>query len=236
MLRFVESRAAAQGMLGLYGEAVTVHPFSQKSNLALGFRETGIQLADEAPAVQFKQIDNAPAGKRTATVLNFLKTAPSPVRSVYLPAQHQVMIQRIYEHGRFERRLETAPPSGPAGAAQLSVEVFPKWSEASLRVTAYGADLVDLVRVRLRRLRLRHIDWIGLDLPLGHPSAQTLCPQLEALGFFFAGIIPELVGEDVLRLQYLNEVETDLASVQLASDFARELFEYVTQAMGRASA
>src|SRR5262249_18555931 len=72
--------------------------------------------------------------------------------------------------------------------------------------------------------------------PLGHPSAQTLCPQLEALGFFFAGIIPELVGEDVLRLQYLNEVETDLASVQLASDFARELFEYVTQAMGRAGA
>ena len=236
MLRFVESRAAAQGMLGLYGEAVTVHPFSQKSNLALGFRETGIQLADEAPAVRL------PAGALsiclncTATVLNFLKTAPSPVRSVYLPAQHQAMIQRIYEHGRFERRLETAPTSAPAGAAQLNVEVFPKWSEASLRVTAFGADLVDLVRVRLRRLRLRHIDWIGLDLPLGHPSAQTLCPQLEALGFFFAGIIPELVGDDVLRLQYLNEVETDLASVQLASDFARELFEYVTQAMGRAGA
>src|SRR5215471_7631271 len=128
MLRFVESRAAAQGMLGLYGEAVTVHPFSQKSNLALGFTETGIQLADEAPAVQFKQIDNAPEGKRTATVLNFLKTAPSPVRSVYLPAQHQAMIQRIYEHGRFERasrrRLlprRRAPPSSawrsfPSGA------------------------------------------------------------------------------------------------------------------------
>ena len=233
MLRFVESRAAAQGMLGLYGEAVTVHPFSQKSNLALGFVETGIQLADEAPSVNFKQIESAPEGTRSATVLNFLKTGPGTPRTVYLPARHEAMIQRIYEHGRFERRLETAPTSPPPGAAQLSVEVFPKWSEASLRVAAYGTDLVDLVRFRLHELRLRRIDWIGLDLPLGHPAAQTLCPQLEALGFFFAGIIPELVGEDVLRLQYLNEVETELASVQLASDFARELFEYVSEAMRR---
>ena len=231
MLRFVESRSAAQGMLGLYGEAVTVHPYSQKSDLALGFVETGIQLADEAPSVHFKQIDSAPEGTRTATVLYFLKTRPGPTRSVYLPARHQAMIQRIYEHGRFERRMEAAPASPPAGAAQLRVEVFPKWSEASLRVTSYGADLVDLVRFRLRELKLHRIDWIGLDLPLGHPAAQTLCPQLEGLGFFFAGIIPELVGEDVLRLQYLNEVETELASVQLASDFARELFDYVTEAM-----
>jgi len=169
-------------------------------------------------------------------VLNFLKTRPAPPRAVYLPARHQTMIQRIYEHGRFERRFETAPTSPPAGAAQLSVEVFPKWSEASLRVGAYGADLVDLVRFRLHELRLRRIDWIGLDLPLGDPAAQTLCPQLEALGFFFAGIIPELVGEDVLRMQYLNEVETELASVQLASDFARELFEYVSDAMRRSGA
>src|SRR5262249_57453326 len=121
----------------------------------------GIELGDEAPAVQFKQTDNAPAGKRTATVLNFLKTARSPVRSVYLPAQHQAMIQRIYEHGRFERRLETAPTSAPAGAAQLNVEVFPKWSEASLPVTAFGADLLDLVRRRLRRLRRPPLYSIG---------------------------------------------------------------------------
>jgi hypothetical protein len=35
----------------------------------------------------------------------------------------------------------------------------------------------------------------------------------------------------VLRLQYLNEVEPDLDSVHLASDFGKELFAYVVQAM-----
>ena len=233
MLAFFQRRTAAQGMLGLYGEAVTVHPFSQKSNLALGFSETGVQLADEAPTVVFKQIDGAPTTKRTATVVNFLKTNDSPPRTVYLPAQHQAMIQRIYERGQFVRQFGTAPAGSVAlpGSAQLRVEVFPNWSEAGIFVTAYGADLVDLVRFRLRELRLRRIDWISLDLPLSHPGAQQLCAPLEALGFFFAGVIPELVGDDVLRLQYLNEVEADLDSVQLASDFGKELFAYVVQAM-----
>ncbi len=40
-----------------------------------------------------------------------------------------------------------------------------------------------------------------------------------------------LADGDVLRLQYLNEVEADLESVQLASDFGRELFAYVVAAM-----
>jgi hypothetical protein len=146
------------------------------------------------------------------------------------------MIQRIYERGHFERRFETAPASTALpSAAQLSVEIFPKWSEAALRVVAYGADLAELVRFRLRELRLRHIDWISLDMPLADPGAQQLCGQIEALGFFFAGVIPDLIGDDVLRLQYLNEVEADLDSVRLASAFGEELFAYVVQAMKESS-
>jgi len=230
MLAFIQRRTEEQGMRGLYGEAVTVHLFSQKSNLALGFTETGIQLADEAPTVVFKQIDVA-ASRRTATVLMFIRTGPSPARTVYLPLRHRTMIERIYERGRFERTFAPASDAPLSGTAQLAVEIFPKWSEASLRVVAYGADLADLVRFRLRELRLRHIDWISLDLPLSHPAAAQVCEQIEALGFFFAGVIPELVGDDVLRLQYLNEIEADLKSVHLASDFAKDLFAYVVEAM-----
>jgi len=65
-------------------------------------------------------------------------------------------------------------------------------------VVGYRPDLVDLVRFRLRELLLRHIDWISLDLPLSHPRARQLCERIEALGFFFAGVILELVGDDVL--------------------------------------
>ena len=98
-------------------------------------------------------------------------------------------------------------------------------------MTAYGSDLPDLVRLRLRELCLRRIDWISLDLPLSHPGVRDLCAPLEALGFFFAGIIPDLADDDVLRLQYLNDVEADVESAQIASEFGQELFAYVVRAM-----
>ncbi len=233
MLGFSLEQARDKRMLGLYAEAVTVHPFSQKSNLALGAAETGVQLADEAP-IDFKQIAESASRKRTATVLHYFKANQMPRRTVYPPEHHRAMVERIYERGGFDRMVATtSPAAGPAPArgAQVSVKIYPAWSEAALRVTAYGDDLPDLVRLRLRELCLQRIDWISLDLPLSHPGARTLCAPIESLGFFFAGIIPELADDDVLRLQYLNEVEADVESAKLASDFGKELFDYVVVAM-----
>jgi serine/threonine-protein kinase RsbW len=233
MLVFFKNRAVTQGLLGLYGEAVTVHPYSQKSNLAMGFSETGVQMGDESTAVVFKAIDDRAQSKRTATMLEYLQTVPSPARVVYPPARHRDIIERIYRQGKFNRTL-AEPPTGTAGLAphaQVSVQVFPQWGQAVMRVTTYGADLTSVVRVRLRELCRRRLDWIAVELPLSHPGASLLCDGLEALGFFFAGIIPELADDDVLRLQYLNEIEADVESAQLASDFARELYTYVVRAM-----
>lgn len=236
MKAFMKQHAAARGLLGIASESVTVHPFSQMGNIALGASETGVQLGDEAPVV-FKQIEQGARTKRTATVLYYLKTADGPTRTVHPPAHHRAIVEGIYRHGGFPRTAApaeaAAPPPLPA-TSQVKVEVFPPWSEASLVVTAYGQDLAELVRFRLRELCLRRIDWISLDLPLAHPAAAGLCAPLEALGFFFAGIVPEVADGDVLRLQYLNEVDVDVESAQIVSDFGKELFAYVVRAMGEA--
>ena len=234
MLKFMQRRAAERGMRGLLGEAVTVHPYSQKSNLALGFSEMGVQLGDEAPSVDFKQIDCATTKKRTATILNYLKTTEATRRTVYPPPHHRAVIERVYHHGAFPRDIRD-PSGGEAGAvshAAVRIDAFPGWSEASIRVTAYGPDLPQLVRARLRELCRQRVDWICVDLPLSHPGAGQFCATLESLGFFFAGVIPDLADDDdVLRLQYLNEVEADVESAQIASEFGKELFAYIVQAM-----
>jgi serine/threonine-protein kinase RsbW len=232
MLGFLLGQAAEQGMRGLYAEAVTVHLFSQKGNLARGGVETGVQLADEAPVV-FRQMAEGAPSRRTATVLIYMKTSDGPPRTVHLPARHRAIAQRIYGRLGLPRDVRPAPAAGPdlPAASRVKVDVFPAWSEASIRVAACGRDLPALVRFRLRELQLRRIDWISLDLPLSDPGTAELCAPLETLGFFFAGIIPELGDGDVLRLQYLNEVEVDLDSVQLASEFGKEIFDYVVAAM-----
>jgi hypothetical protein len=51
--------------------------------------------------------------------------------------------------------------------------------------------------------------------------------RLNELGFFFGGIIPELRGGDVLRLQYLNEVDIRPEDVSTASDFGQELVNLI---------
>jgi serine/threonine-protein kinase RsbW len=58
--------------------------------------------------------------------------------------------------------------------------------------------------------------------------------RLESLGFFFAGVVPEKDDRDVLRLQYLNRVTIDAQQIQVASDFGRELLDYVLRAQANA--
>jgi hypothetical protein len=127
-------------------------------------------------------------------------TNDGPRRAIYPPPHRRAMIERLYAHRALRRDLEEAPASAgsmAASRAQVRGGVFPEWSEASIRVTAYGADLPDLVRVRLRELCLRRVDWICLDLPLSQPDAVDCCAALEALGFFFAGVIPDIAEDDV---------------------------------------
>jgi serine/threonine-protein kinase RsbW len=47
------------------------------------------------------------------------------------------------------------------------------------------------------------------------------------LGFFFGGILPELLNGDVLRLQYLNNVEIERGDVSTASDFGEQLLNLI---------
>ena len=47
------------------------------------------------------------------------------------------------------------------------------------------------------------------------------------LGFFFGGLIPELRAGDVLRLQYLNNVELDPGALVLYSDTAKQLLRTI---------
>ena len=107
----------------------------------------------------------------------------------------------------------------------MSVEVRQDHNLAFVRVEEPGADLEELVHSHLRDLCLHRVDCIYVDLPLSHPATQRFAAGLNNLGVFFGGIIPEAHpgGGDVLRLQYLNNVEIEADDVSTASEFGEEL-------------
>ncbi len=116
-------------------------------------------------------------------------------------------------------------------SSRVSVSVRRDHNLAFLRVEEPGADLGELVRLRLRELCLHRVDCIYVDLPLSHPATAQAGAGLRDLGFFFGGIIPEAcsgaASGDVLRLQYLNNVEIKPDDVHTASDFGRELLDLI---------
>ena len=128
--------------------------------------------------------------------------------------------------------LDVKEPDDVPPSSQVDMRVQTDASRAFMLVAQYGVDLEELVKFRLRELCLRRIDCIYIDLPLSHPATQKFYAALEMLGFFFAGVIPEISEGYVLRLQYLNNVVIDLENIQIASDFGKELLDYVTRARG----
>ena len=233
---FLIDYAKNRGMAGIYSEAVAVHPYTQKGNISLGAHETGFLIGFTPSTMFFKKIEKEQRTKRQTTVLFYLPLKDEE-KTIYPPFHHKAMIKKIYEVGRLKRKLEGAAEEDIkekiVEKSQVDLKVFPEPGRAFMRVSQYGEDIVDLILFRLHEICLQKIDCIYIDLPLSHPMTQKICAPLEMKGFFFAGIIPEMFDGDVLRLQYLNNVDIDFEKVTVVSDFGKELFDYVVRAHER---
>jgi anti-sigma regulatory factor (Ser/Thr protein kinase)/GNAT superfamily N-acetyltransferase len=229
MKTFLAQHASERGMYGLYSEATAVHPYSQRGNLKLGAKETGYLLGYIPATVSYTKIGEDREGRRGSVALFYMRTTDEPERTIYPPDNYRETVQGVVEHNGLRRRLGDDAGSEIASSSRMRVEVRRDHNLAFLRVEEPGADLKELVKSRLRDLCLHGVDCVYVDLPLSHPATPRAGSGLGDLGLFFGGIIPEAhpVGGDVLRLQYLNEVEIRAGDVQTASDFGRDLVESI---------
>jgi serine/threonine-protein kinase RsbW len=231
MKTFLSERANEAGMYGLYSEATAVHPYSQKGNLHLGAKETGYLLGYIPASVSYKEIGEDREGRRGSVALFYMRVNAEPERVAYPPVAYQETAQRVIEHCGLRRIIQNASEPEISHSSRVSVNVRRDHNLAFLRVEEPGADLEELVRLRLRELCLHRVDCIYVDLPLSHPATAQAGAGLRDLGFYFGGIIPEAHGGatsgDVLRLQYLNNVEIKPDDVHTASDFGRELLALI---------
>ena len=229
MKTFLAERAGVEGMYGLYSEATAVHPYSQRGNLHLGARETGFLLGYIPPTVSYKDIGEDRAGRRGSVALFYMRTNEEPEREIYSPARYRDAVRRVVERNGLRREMADVRGSRleTSASSRIDVRVRQDHNLAFVQVSEPGDDLRELVEFRLRELCLHRIDVIYVDLPLSNPATQTSGDRLEELGFFFGGIIPEAKGGDILRLQYLNNVEIEPGDVRTASDFGGELLDLI---------
>jgi len=213
------------GMLGLFAETVTVHTITQKGKHVHGWRETGVVLGYIGDRT-FKAIEGGEAHARQAIILFYVTLNSCPRQTVYVPEHHHSIAEKIYAENGLDRQFGiNAQPQNEAG--EVVVESHPERGTANIYVEQWGQDTVAHVGHHLNDLTLKRIDLILLDLPLASPATGANVEAFEEMGFFFAGIVPNLLGEDVLRLQYLNNVKVEIEAIKTYSDFAGELLQYV---------
>ena len=226
MLAFLIDKAKEQGLINIFGSAFTMHTLSQKTNLGFGMNETSLQLADFPPESIALQTEKSHKG--AGNVIYYFKylTTPCPY-DVYLPAEHSQMLRKIYKGIGVERKFhhaERRPPVPDESDLHLSLK-YDSMS-AVLEVATPGRDLARRAESKLLDVEGKGFIAVYADLALSDPHTPAACEELESIGFFFSGILPDYSSSDVLRLQHYDTT-IDYAEIETASEFAEELKEYV---------
>jgi serine/threonine-protein kinase RsbW len=218
--------AGKAGDHGLLVTGVTTHPFSQKTALKYGLKECALMLS-KTPSISFQNIDDRQVQRENLMLFFRFMEARGRVE-VFVPPHHRTMIGRLYQElGEELRCMELPEPILADEPSQLDVTTNPGSLYAEIKVKQAGRRVVDEVHLALRQLCINRFETIFLKLDLASPSTALLCAAYEKLGFFFAGILPQRDGHDLLVLQYLNNQRPDYEAISVASDLGRDLLAYV---------
>lgn len=227
----LDAEAAALGLHGVHGDAVTAHTFSQRMEESTGGRLCGIYLASIPRTAQFKAIDEG-SHERISTVLYFKALQPLAPATVYPPPHHRAVLERLYAGLGAPVTFAEGTPPARAGHADLRYDRA--WGVGYIRVRETGADTAALIAQDRHDLQtLARVAAVYLELPLSDPGTPALCAAAEAAGFFFCGLGPGFAqGSDVLVLQALN-VPLDTDRLAIFSDAAKELLAYIAAERAR---
>jgi N-acetylglutamate synthase-like GNAT family acetyltransferase len=219
-------RARALGLRAVYGQAVTMHPYSQRAELAHGYRETALCVAAFPGRVTMRGIGSTIAPeRRTALMVSFLPLQREPPRAT-LPQRYRERLLETYA----ALDLPAPAPSSPAPAARrITVAREHELRSAVLTIGDWDDALATEAITAIRTLLAEHVDVIYADLDLeaiGDPDAAV--EAMRGQGFSYAGLRLHGPGDhDHLRLQRLNTTEAELEAVATASAAGQALVDYV---------
>ena len=230
MKSYMTEHAISKGVIGVYGEAVTIHPYSQKGSLELGSSETGFLLGYSPGTVSFQNISEKEKPRRQSIALMYTPVQGSKRTKVYVPKAYEKIIKTIYNKIGYEREIvseNTKTEYTNRGRGQISTKLRTDHNQGIMTVIKLGANTLDEVRFHFNQLRLQRIDCIYVDLPIKKKGAGYIASKLRELGFFYGYIIPEYSDSDVLRLQYLNNVGISRDDIKTASKFGEKLLKFI---------
>ena len=227
LAKFLEDRASAMGLKGLYMKEVTVHPYTQKFAQKLGFQDCGVLLAHSPKTLSFKGIADE-AMQRNSDVLGFKQIGTIEPRELYIPDRHDQILASIYSNLGIplRSRSSTAIPSVDGNTVIKSI-LNPSRSLCEIHVSHYGGDFPGMLKQELRRIRQHEIQLVEMYLNLADDCTPWAVSEAETIGFFFTGILPETAEGDSIILQYFNGIQVEYDELVIDRPGTVKLLEYV---------
>lgn len=226
---FALDKARSEGLLGILGEAVTNHTYSQQVGLGIGLRDCALFVGYLPQTEIFRRITEE-LPQRESVLVHFMYLREPPPLTIYPPSNHWEMIDSLFRNlGASPRckKIDEHGLSSPNENALVSLTTAGPSGTARIRVERFGSNVFQEVKSSLRELCLKRIEIIHLYLDLSSPQTAHYSQQFESLGFFFAGILPGTKVGDALILQYLNNVPIDYEKIKTKSLKGSELLAYI---------
>jgi N-acetylglutamate synthase-like GNAT family acetyltransferase/anti-sigma regulatory factor (Ser/Thr protein kinase) len=211
-----------RGLASVFGDAVTIHPFSQRAERSHGYRETALQLGMVPAQTTMRGFGGEGPTRRTATLRSYRPFDERP-RQVALPTPYRELLEQVYANVGLglEARTEPAPLEGEL----VTTKIDEPRSLGFLRLRRWDAETSKALKRAVRHLLSRHVDVVYADVDLVAASdVDEAAAELNELGFFAAGLVlhgPD--GHDHLRLQRLDSEEIELEDIVCDSSFAEAL-------------
>lgn len=216
-----------RNLSGVFSNAVTVHPYSQRGLLKNGFRICGFLLAHSLETTKFTDLSDS-RKERGSVAICYLQLSKPRSFKAFPPASCRELVQRIYEHLQLPMELaDEAAVVRDSSAFRLKSEVHltlhSERAVASLDLQRYGQDIDERLREALFHCKRHHMKVVEALLNLADPYTPVLAELLEREGFRLTGIVPGVTGGDRMVMQYFNGIAADYQSVKIEDPFAKEL-------------
>jgi anti-sigma regulatory factor (Ser/Thr protein kinase)/N-acetylglutamate synthase-like GNAT family acetyltransferase len=228
--------ASERGLASVFGDAVTIHPFSQRAERSHGYRETALQLGMVPARTTMRGFGGEGPARRTATLRSYRPLDQRPRRAT-LPAPYRTLLETIYANVGLsvEPGVEPASVEGEV----LTTDVDEPRSLGFLRLGRWDGETHTALHRAVRHVLSHHVDVVYADLDLAAVGEEVddATAELNGLGFFAAGLVLDGAGgHDHLRLQLLDSEEIEVDHIVCDSPFAEALRLQVLEDKARVDA
>lgn len=219
-----------KALVSIFGEAVTNHPYSQKTCESEGFIPTGIffgLVPDIVKFTGFSVQDKDRVAPRISAIYYVKQIAPWQEKTLFVTQKDQRVVGNIFDQLNQPVELNTTATKPTADKSIISTTFVDKLEIGLLKISTLGMDIQKLIQAETVRLKSIGAKVIVAYLNMLDESAVWATDELVAVGFAFTGVMPGNDTFQPMMLQYFSGLVFDSEQIVIENPVGQEIFEHV---------